>query len=376
MISEKKGMVMSASNDTWDLHNGEGEIFASLDKIMSYKYLGLDTLNTLMRITTAKQRKCLTAARRYRAAAKYLSRRGPDVVDLSVCAWRNVAIPAITFGIEMIQFSEATIKSLDQESARWAKETLYLPRNTPNVCSQILLGIPSFKEIIYKSQLKYFMRLRQLPSTRYAAQALWEHEYGGWKSSYLDYITEVRAKVDLVTLPPTAKDIDEIVAFHCLEELRSKLEDLPSVVVERPVKLRRARSAREGQGWNWVNMAVMGSYGIKRQLGDDGRRRRLCSVDGVANTDLHCVTSCSLNAKTRMDTKVSQFFTSCKVGGISLEVAYLRFVSGLSGGGNEISNADYEERGRCLEKLFKAGDGKTGVGAQIYIYFLVLRYSS
>ena len=362
-ISEKKSMVMSTSNDTWDLHNGEGEVFASLDKIMSYKYLGLDTFNTIMRITTAKQQKCLTAARRYRAAARYLSRRGPDVVDLSVCSWRNVAIPAITFGVEMIQFSESTLKSLDQESARWAKETLNLPRNTPNVCSQILLGIPSFKEVIFKAQLKYFMRLRNLPSTRYAAQALSEHEYGGWTSSYLDYITGVRAQVDLVTLPPKAKDIDEVVAFHCLEELRSKLEDLPSVVVERPGKLSRVRSAREGQEWNWLNMAIMGSYGIKRQLGEDGRRRRLCPVDRVPNTDLHCVTACSLNAKTRVDTNTSQFFTSCKVGGVSIEVAYLRFVSGLSGAGSLISDYDYAERGRCLEKVFKAGDGKTGVGA-------------
>ena len=361
-ISEMKSMVMSGCNDTWDLHDGDGEVFSSLDKIMSYKYLGLDTLNTMRKITTAKQKKCITAARRYRAAARYLSRRGPDVVDLSICSWRNVAIPAITFGCEMIQFSESTFKSLDQESARWAKETLNLPSNTPNVCSQILLGIPSFKEVIVKSQLKFYHRLRELPNSRYAYQALWEHEYGGWPSSYLDYITDIRVDLDLVTLPQDVKEIDDIVSFHFLEELNAKLDNLPSVIADTPKELRRARSAKEGKAWNWVNMAVMGSYGIERQVGQDGRRRRLCPVDQVLNTDIHCVTECSLNTKTRTETRVSQFFNSCRMMGITKDQAYYRFVSGLSGDGNVISDADYEERGRCLERIFRAGETRTGVG--------------
>ena len=367
-ILEKKSMVMSACNSTWDLHDEEGEVFASLDKIMSYKYLGLDTLNTMTRITTAKQKKCVTAARRYRAAARYLSRRGPDVVDLSICSWRNVAIPAITFGCEMIQFSEATFKSLDQESARWAKETLNLASNTPNVCSQILLGVPSFKEVIIKGQLKYYLRLKELPTSRYASQALWEHEYGGWPSSYLDYITDIRVELDLIALPQTTKEIDEIVSFHFLEELAVKLENLPSVMAERPQELRRARSAREGKAWNWVNMAIMGSYGIQRQMGDDGRRRRLCPVDQVPNTDLHCVTACSLNNKTRSDTNVTQFFNSCRVMGISTELAYRRFISGLTGDGESISEADYEERGGCLEEIYKACETRTGVGYTIHYF--------
>lgn len=361
-ISEKKSMVMSGCNDTWNLHDGEGEVFASLDKIVSYKYLGLDTLNTMRRITTAKQKKCVTAARRYRAAARYLSRRGPDVVDLSVCSWRNVAIPAITFCCEMIQFSESTLKSLDQESARWAKETLNLPSNTPNVCSQVLLGVPSFKEVILKAQLKYYLRLRELPTSRYASQALWEHEYGGWPSSYLDYITDVRVELDMITLPPTAKEIDEVVAFHFLEELNEKLDNLSSVVIKPLEEVKRARSAKEGKDWNWINMAIMGSYGVRRQVGDDGRRRRLCPVDQVPNTDLHCVTECSLNARTRIDTQVTQFFNSCRVMGISTSLAYTRFVGGLSGDGLQVPDAVYEERGRCLERVFKAGENGTRVG--------------
>ena len=97
-ISMKKSMVVSPSTHTLDIVNEKNEVYDSFDKVCHYKYLGIDTHNTMFRTSTAKQLKTVAAARRYRAACRYLSRRGPDVVDVSVCAWRNVAIPALLFG--------------------------------------------------------------------------------------------------------------------------------------------------------------------------------------------------------------------------------------------------------------------------------------
>jgi hypothetical protein len=114
-ISVKKSMVISAADREWNLHDKEGEVYASLERVWSYKYLGLETFNTFCRVSTAKQKKCLMAARRYRGACKYLSKAGPDSVDLSVCAWRNVALPATLFGAESIIFSDSTIVKLEKE---------------------------------------------------------------------------------------------------------------------------------------------------------------------------------------------------------------------------------------------------------------------
>ena len=66
LLSESKSMVMSSLHDTWDLHNKAGEVFASLEKVMEYKYLGLETHGSLAKTTTAKQKKMVSAARRYR----------------------------------------------------------------------------------------------------------------------------------------------------------------------------------------------------------------------------------------------------------------------------------------------------------------------
>ena len=233
---------------SWDLFNSDGEIVSSLEKVMDYKYLGLETHSNMRKTTVAKQKKMLVAARRYRGACKYLSRQGPDAVSLSRSLWRNVAMSAITFGVESVLVSNATIDSLDRESARWAKETLSLPTNTPNVVSQVLMGIPSFKYTIYSSQFKFHQRIRELPKERYAHQALEENEKGGWDSPYSKHIYKLRSEIGLISFPPTESLLDDIVSEYCIEELNSRIESLSSLPkYELITKLDRARSAREGE---------------------------------------------------------------------------------------------------------------------------------
>ena len=87
----------------------------SLDKVLSYKYLGVDVFDTMARTSNFKQKKCISTARRYKAATRYLSRRGPDVVNISRCAWTCVAIPALTFGTEFVLFSNATLDNVEKE---------------------------------------------------------------------------------------------------------------------------------------------------------------------------------------------------------------------------------------------------------------------
>ena len=358
LLSESKSMVMSSLYDTWDLHNKAGEVFASLEKVMEYKYLGLETHGSLAKTTTAKQKKMVSAARRYRGACRYLSRQGPDVVDVSRAMWRSVAMPAITFGTESVLISQSTFDALDRESSRWAKETLNLPQNTPNVVSQLLLGIPSFKHLVYTSQLKFHYRLRNMPRERYAHQALKENQEGTWKSPYMEYISRIRTEVGMVSFPPTEELIEEVVASASLEVLNCKLEKLSSVPkLDEIVELSRARSAREGEDWHWINIARMGAAAIQRQLGVNGRDK-ICSRDGVTNTDVHCIAECSKTVNARRETEVNKFFTSARIRGLTIEKSYAVFVHGLDLEGNTIPDADYKERGRCLAHIFQRAEGQ------------------
>ena len=357
-LSIKKSMVMSPSHDIWDLCDEKGEVYAGLDKILTYKYLGLETFNSMSKITTAKQSKCVKAARRYRAACRYLSRQGPDVVDMAVCCWRNVAMPAICYGVETIMFSENTLKSLEQESAKWAKETLNLPSSTANVCPQVLLGVQSFKHIIYNIQLKYFARLQNLPKSRYAAQALLEHEQGGWKSPYLEYITKLRSEVGMVMMPRKVKEVELYTRTYFVNDLNLKISSLSSIQVIKPsLDFNRARTAREGEEWRWLCMGIMGSTGIR--MTQAGQWNRFCLKDGVRNTDLHCVSSCSLNRRTRFVTGLTQFFASARVRGIDNKEAFKLFLNGLSLEHECVNTEVYRDRARSLQAVFETAAGAT-----------------
>ena len=353
LISEKKSMVLSPSFDSWDLHNKEGDVITSLEKIICYKYLGIETYNTMYKTGNAKQQKCILASRRYRGACRYLSRQGPDVVDMSVCTWKNVAIPAILYGTETIVFSQATIDKLDREQARWAKETLGLHQTCSNTAPQVLMGTPGFKELIYKRQLKYFMRLQELPATRYASQALVENETGGWRSPYLLNIARIQEDLDLVQLPPSIDLVDEIVSSHCLDDLNVKLASLSSIpIIQTGTCLHRARSAREGKEFTWINRAIMGCTGIQYNR-EQALWRKVCPEDGKPARDLHFVSECAGTARVRKQTGMSLFFTSCEMKGLTREESYSNFLKGLDAKGEQVDLVDFIERGKTLETIFK-----------------------
>ena len=347
-------MVVSPSTCTWDIVDINNEVYDCFEKVCFYKYLGIETHNTMCRTSTAKQQKTVKAARRYRGACRYLSRRGPDVVDVSICSWRNVAIPAFLFGVETVAFSNANIEKLEKEQSRWAKETLNLPQYTPNVAAQLLLGAPPVRQLIYQQQMKYFMRLNSLPSTRAAAQALREHESGGWDSKYLRNIHDIQIELNMLQLPLDQECLNVAMEQYGEEWLDDKVRGLSGLsAAARELESGRVRSAREGEGWAWINRAIMGASGIKLNV-ETKEWSRMCEDDLVPNTDLHSVVHCSRTKRERRDTGTSLYFASCFVKNISEQRAYSNFILGLDWKGARISLADYQERGVSIMKIFKA----------------------
>ena len=353
-ISQKKSMIISKKEGIWSLHNEEGEVSGSLGLVEVYKYLGVEVYNTMFKVSSNKQKKCIVTARRYRDATRYLSRQGPDVVDLSICAWSRQAVPAILYGVENIIFAESNIEALERVQGSWAGNTLNLPSACPGVVAQMLLGVPSIKQLIYATQLKYFLRLTQMPTSRYAAQALLEHETGGWRSPYLANMARIQVDIGLLHLPPVPQCIDKVVEDVFQERLKVKVKSLSSIpVLRQEVKKERAATAREGEEWRWVNRAIMGASGVQLDR-ESGVWRKRCPEEGAVFTELHCVSECAATAQVRRSTGISLYFTSCAVKGLTSRQAYSNFVMGLDSNGEKIGMEDYRDRGRTLGTIFKS----------------------
>ena len=175
----------------------------------------------------------------------------------------------------------------------------------------------------------------------------------------MEHIYKIRTEVGMITFPPSEKLVEEIVGSNSINKLNDKINSLVSMPkLEEVYELSRAKSAREGEDWHWLNVARMGVWAIKRQLGANGRNK-ICSRDGVKDTDLHCVTECSTTAEVRKETEIRNFFTAAKLRGMMLKKAYALFVHGQDLSGNLVSDEIYKERGRCLATIFQKAEGQS-----------------
>ena len=91
---------------------------------------------------------------------------GPDVVDVVLCTWSNVAIPAILTGCEMIPFCETRIQEIERIQAQVAKFGLGVSKTFPNVSSQSELGLKPIRQLLFERQLKFFFRVLYLHPDR------------------------------------------------------------------------------------------------------------------------------------------------------------------------------------------------------------------
>ena len=151
-----------------------------------------------------KQKKCVSTANRYKYACHYIGKTGPDVVDVTLSTWKNIAIPAILSGCEVIPFTETTIQAIERIQSSLAKFVLGLPLSAPNVCAQSELGLKPFRLLLWQHhQLKFYLRMLFLPSSRWISRVLDDHLSGNWDSPYITYITRIREQVGLFQMPPT-----------------------------------------------------------------------------------------------------------------------------------------------------------------------------
>ena len=61
----------------------------------------------------------------------YVSKSGPDVVDVILATWQNVALPSILYGTEVVPFSKATIDEIEKVQSQIAKFAPGAEENKP-----------------------------------------------------------------------------------------------------------------------------------------------------------------------------------------------------------------------------------------------------
>ena len=219
----------------WDFDDG-GEVSMSLKSVLSYKYLGTETTMVMSSTGSKKQKKCLLTAERYRYACSYVAKSGPDIVDMTLATWSNIALPAMLSGCEVIPFSEQTIESIERVQSQLAKQLLGLPQHAPNVCAQIELGLKPFRMVLWQQQLSFYLRALRLPTSRWVSKVMREHLEGSWRSPYIAYIARIRGYVGLVRFAPTDKYLRLHLKAWWIRNVNAQLQALQTTEFVDPVK--------------------------------------------------------------------------------------------------------------------------------------------
>ena len=222
-LSVSKSKVMSTTQDVWELFGGD-EVIGALDKVLQFKYLGLETKLSPSKSALVMMKKASSLANNYKKNCIGIARDGPDIVDLALALWMNIAMPTILYACEVVPFSQTVIKEIERHQSAVGKFNLGLPSNAPNISTTTILGIKPFKEQLYSAQLRYLVRLFKQDSSRWSKDAFIDHLEGGWPSPYIKYMGEIRSELELPRWPRSVKEVDLALESHFVTKNNEEIE--------------------------------------------------------------------------------------------------------------------------------------------------------
>ena len=352
-ISVEKSQVVSPSSDvTWDIVDDDGLVVLTLEQVELYKYLGTWTYGTIYRTVIEKQRLCVKTAYKYKSSCIHVSRMGPDALDVAMCTWSNVAIPAILAGCEMIPFCETRITEIERIQAQVAKFALGVPISCPNICAQTELGLKPFRQILAERQLKFYFRAMYINEERWVHQALLEHLSGNWSSPYLRHISNLRGILQLHCAVPAPSILRGLVNEHFLAQTNIVVSSMKWI---QPVKkFTRAIYVCENEFSSVISQFKLDCAGLGDKRPRTGHlRKQFCPVcpEMHPNTGLHLLLECGAVSTLRYRTGILSFLDQCLKKNLSPAQCYSYFIGGLSSDGKQLHQQDYLERGRAMRDM-------------------------
>ena len=224
-VSVLKSKAMSDSPDLWAMFDGE-EVTGCLDKVLAFKYLGMESTLSPARSANLMRKRALNLARRYKACCLRVSRSGPDTIEVGLATWNNIAMPSVMYGCEAVPFNNTALDSIDRMQAAVAKGLTGLPVSAPNLVAQTVLGMRYARHRIYEAQLKFFLRVCMLDRGRWSRDAMECHLAGRWISPYIAHITKVKMEVGMVAGPISKRHVEIVLDHHFLAVTNAKISAL------------------------------------------------------------------------------------------------------------------------------------------------------
>ena len=353
---EGKSEVVSPGDDLWEILDDQGNVELSLRQVIEYSYLGLETSSSIIRSNMNKQAKCLRTAKKYKFACLHIGKEGPDVVDVSLATWNQIALPSILYACDSILFTESTILGLEKIQSDIAKIILGLSVNTVNIAAQTELGILPFRLSLYKAQLRFYFRVLDLPNSRWVKKAMMEHLSMAWPSPYFKYIISVRERVQLPFVPPTQRYLGSHLYQWSLSEVNNVVSSHDLPYVGAVTKFSRQKYVFEHPQLATIAQFRLSNAGLgnkyPRFAGVQYVRQKLCPFcPRIPITEAHVIFFCPAVEHHRKDFGLNLFRTASQAKGLGEEDTLKHFMNGLLCSGKPSPVADFSSIGHALDTM-------------------------
>ena len=354
-----KSEVVSQSGsvgDVWEVSDASGQVVLSLNQVLNYRYLGSPVFSTIFKTCVEKQNECVSKAHKYKGTCMYLSSQGPDIVDMILATWKNVAVPSILFGTEAVPFSDANILEIERAQNQVAKYALGVPICTAGICAQFELGLKTFRHLLYEHQLKFYQRLLKLDENRWAKQALRDHSSLLWPSPYIDYIHKIRVELKLFEFPMKTSKLVACINTHFIQVANDALAAMALPWLKPMKYFRRQIYVKEGAASSALSQFRYDVANMGRKYPRIGRTVitkycPLCPIN-VKNSVPHLVMFCSSVEDYRKKcTGISAFRNMCILKGFSEENTFAFYINGMDWNELYVDGEQYLERGTELKSL-------------------------
>ena len=349
-FSRSKTQVISPSTTDFTVFDYKEEEVFTLQKVVEYKYLGLQIHKSLFKTVVERQKKAIKTANQFKGACLSIAFRGPDVSILASCLWLNVAIPTILYGCESIPFSETHISSLNRIQSQLAKGVLGVPISSPNFVAQTELGFKHFSHTLWSLQLNAYLRWRDMTFDRWPKKAMLEHLSGNWDSKYFKYISTIKNTIGLPFIY-SQNMIAEYLNNHFINRLNDEVTKSKLPAYRQVASIQRNTFIHEGPSSALaVGMKVNNCKNNPTQGIDHSKSCKFCP--GQLASEFHVAWKCPKLSKLRKDLGINIFKNTCSLQEYrdDMETYYL-YINGMDSSGNLVTCLQFDERVKVLSEI-------------------------
>ena len=356
-LSVTKCKVMSSSCDTFEMMVDD-EVAGCLDKVLRFRYLGLECELLPARTARAMQERAIKVARKYKACCLRVARDGPDTAEVALALWMCIAKPSLMFGCEATPMSKTAMYEITRQQVGMGKAVLGLPQCAPNVSVDILLGTRPFVEDLYAVQLKFYLRLQQQGDNRWSKDALLDHLRGSWASPYLKHIIKIKEEVGMIRGPVSVRQVQLVVEHYSLQKLNDKIYSLDLPALKKVDKRQVSPHVDESEESQVLSQWIMNCPPLGNRQPRPGFNRMSCcpvctAPDGsdIKLTAQHVLLDCEAIESARDRLGITKFVKDFIQMQNEVDEAYSAYICGLSIYGEKVSVTEHLQRGKAVKEL-------------------------